>query len=283
MPSLKEIRRRIKSVENIKQITKSMEMVAAAKLQRALTKAELSLSFLTEMRKILSDLLAFERDNQHPFFLQRKPATTAIIVAGADRGLCGSYNVTLFSTLDKFLKDFPQDRVELILFGRKAVEYYKKKKWTIAKSFPDWQGKASAEINEILVREIIQDFNTGKYSHIRLVYTQYETIFSRKVLNLPWLPIEKSKKTVVKGDFIIEPNEEEVLAELLPRYCLAEIQNMLNQSFACELAARVCAMSAATKNAEKMIDTLILTRNKVRQAGITKEMVEIAIGAEAMK
>jgi F-type H+-transporting ATPase subunit gamma len=347
MPSLKEMRSRIRSVESIKQITKSMEMVAAARLQRALTKAAFSKAFLSALEKILHDLIASTDPKSHPFLTQNeivkvaeKPSLVAInleaavqddkvmqdfdlesllmrgdhsqkvkappvrsnygskncvnlssstavsriIVVGADRGLCGAYNSTLFATLDKFLKEVPKEHVELILFGKKAIDYYSKRSWPISQIIPDWGGKISKQSIKTFVEGLIADFLKGKYGSVRIVYTDYRTAMSRQVINEQFLPIEKiqyEQKSI--APYIFEPSEEEVLDEILPRYFIAKAQNMLNQSYVSELSARVFAMRAATKNADEMIEKMTRIRNKVRQAGITKEMLEIATGAEAMK
>lgn len=284
MPSLKEIRSRIRSVENIKQITKSMEMVAAARLQRALTKAELSKAFLSAMEKILQDLLSSTNPDFHPLLAQKKPSPIAIVIAGADRGLCGAYNSTLFTAADKFLKVGPKEQFELILFGKKAIDYYTRKPWVISQKIPDWGGKISMQSIKTVTEGLIADFLSGKYGAIRIIYTDYRNLVSRTIVNEQFLPIEKAAHAQGPvGDYIFEPSEEEALSDLLPRYCIAKAQNMLNQAYVSELSARVFAMRAATKNADEMIEKMTLIRNKVRQAGITKEMLEIATGAEAMK
>lgn len=284
MPSLKEIRSRIRSVENIKQITKSMEMVAAARLQRALTKASLSKTFLSALEKILHDLLAATDPKSHPFLTQKKQSPIAIIVAGADRGLCGAYNSTLFATVDKFLKEAPKEHFELILFGKKAIDYYSRRSWPVSQTIPDWGGKISKQSIKTFAEGLITDFLSGKYGSVRIVYTDYRTAMTRRVINEQFLPIEKMKDEQGSiAPYIFEPSEEEALDELLPRYCIAKAQNMLNQAYVSELSARVFAMRAATKNADEMIEKMTLIRNKVRQASITKEMLEIATGAEAMK
>lgn len=285
MASLKEIRRRIHSVENIKQITKSMEMVAAARLQKALVKADLSYRFLQYMKTILSRLLSAAPELTHPLFVTKHPAPVAVLAIGTDRGLCGSLNSTLYSTVDKFLKSHSSESIDLILFGRKAMEYYKRKHCPVTKSFEDWGGKHSVQMVKNFIEDLIEEGMAGKYSSIHLIYTEYQTVFTRQVVNVQLLPIEKPHEELkgsINADYIFEPNSEEVLDELLPRYCIAGLHNALNQTYASELAARVCAMKAAKNNADEMIGNLTLLRNKVRQAGITKEILEIASGAKAI-
>lgn len=272
----------MRSVENIQQITKSMEMVAAARLQKALVKAENSHHYLLAMRAMLSRLIPAVKGNTHPLIAEGRAGPISAVVASADRGLCGAYNSNLFSALDRFLKE--TDFVELVIFGRKGVDYYNKRQWPIVKTIFDWGGKISAYAIKAFTEELIKGYISGKYGKVRLVYAQYQGIFSRTVINKQLLPIEAPEKSQgVERDYVLEPTPEELLAEFLPRYCIAEIQSMLNQAYASELAARVCAMRAAAKNADTMIGDLTLLSNKVRQAGITNEMLEIAIGAEAMK
>lgn len=281
MASLKEIRRRIQSIDNIKQITKSMEMIAAARFQRAQLKAHQSSKYIKEMRQIVSHLIAIKAEKIYPLLMPGKGTRTAIVVAGADRGLCGAYNSNLFNALDSFLKKFQPDKVELILLGNKAIEYYSRRKWPIALSIPEWGGKIKLQAITQIANDLIDKFLAGSYAAVRLVYTQHLTIFSRKVVNIPLLPIEiPIEVEFVNRDYIFEPQIEELFDTLLPLYCSAEIHQMLSQAYASELAARVCAMRAASQNAQEIKEKLTLERNKLRQTSITKEVLEISLGAQ---
>lgn len=284
MASLKEIRRRIHSINNIEQITKSMEMIAAARFQRAQMKAYHSNRYTHEMRTIISHLIENQVERNYPLFMKGKGPRHALVIAGADRGLCGAYNSNLFNVVDLFLKKFSLNEVELILFGRKAIEHYTRKKWNIGFAMPEWGGKITFAAIQELTDSLIEKFLMGSYASIQLMYTQHQTIFSREVINAPLLPIEVSHKDQrsLKKDYIFEPTIEELLAGILREYCLAEIHNMLNQAYASELAARVCAMRAASKNAQEIKEQLTLERNKLRQTSITKEVLEISSGAESL-
>lgn len=284
MATLRDIRKRIRSVENIKQITRAMEMVAAARLRRAQAKAEQAQPYAAKMRQILENLATASGEFTHPSYQQREVKKTGLVVIAADRGLCGSYNTNIFQVTDRFLKQTGQDKVELILVGRKAVEYYRRRKWTIRQRVPEWGGKISYAQIKSLTNQLVQWFLSGELDEIWLAYTHFISIPSRKVVLEKFLNIEKPKsEQKVITDYIFEPDPTEIYAEILPRYCVTKIQTVLAEAFASELAARMISMGAATKNAEEMIENLTLVRNKVRQAAITKEMLEITSGAEALK
>lgn len=285
MPSLKELRRRIHSVENIRQITRSMEMVAAALLQKALIKAERSRIYLKKMREITADMIDVAEDKLNPFIKKGSGNLIALVIVSSDRGLCGSYNSALLSNAEKYLKDHSSEKFELILIGRKAIDHFSRKRWPIGKTLAEWGGKITEKAINEFTHALKKDFLNKRYAAVRLCYTEYETVFLRHLINIPLLPIEtiEPKKRREKPDFVLEPNSEELSQDLYTRLCDAEVYNMLDQAYASELSARVCAMRAATKNAEEMIDQLTKERNKVRQESITKEMLEISTGAEAMK
>jgi len=285
MATLRDIRKRIRSVENIKQITKAMEMVAAARLRRAQAKAEQSQPYASKMRQILENLASASTDFTHPLYEQREVKKTGVVVVAADRGLCGSYNTNLFLAADRFLRNSNPDNAELIAVGRKAVDYYKRRKWTIRHRIPEWGGKISFPQVKTLANQLVSWFLLGELDEVWLAYTHFISIPSRKVVFEKFLNIEqpKTEEKQLTLDYIFEPNPGEIYTEILPRYCVTKIQTVLNEAYASELAARMISMGAATKNAEEMIENLTLVRNKARQASITKEMLEITSGAEALK
>lgn len=277
MTTLREIRNRLKSVGNIKQITKTMEMVAAARLRKAQDKAEQLRPYTNKIHQILESLAGI--DVVHPFFIQREVKKTALVVIGADRGLCGAYNTQLLVASDKFLEKYNFENIELILFGRKAIEHYQKQPWKIGEKTAGWSAKQSYLDLKHLADKLMHGFITYDFDEIYLIYTQYITVMSRKVRLEKLLNVQKPEKTRVGIEYIFEPNPAEIYAELMPRYVATKLQSAFNEAYAAELAARVISMREATKNAEDMISSLTLTRNKVRQAGITKEMLEIIAGA----
>jgi F-type H+-transporting ATPase subunit gamma len=284
MSTLRDIRRRIQSVENIKQITKSMEMVAAARLHKAVPKREHSPLYSHKIRLILENLVDSAPDVPHPLLLSGKGQKHCLIVVAGDTGLCGPYNSNVFSAADKQLRDLNPDAVDLVLFGKKAIEHYRHRPWRIAQQIENWGGRISFRKILNFNRALIASFLKSEFHTVSCVYTHYVNTFSRTVVAETLLPIPKSERKSQKAQgYIFEPNPPELLSEVLPRYNLAKLLAILDDAYTSELAARVASMRSATKNAEDMIDSLILKRNKVRQAGITKEMLEITSSAEAMK
>ncbi|MBA2728575.1 MAG: ATP synthase F1 subunit gamma [Parachlamydiaceae bacterium] len=283
MPSLKEIRTRIRSVDNIRKITKTMEMVAAAQLRKAQNKAEQSRPYITKLKEVLDAVSPAEQT--HPLLGKRLHTNkTALIIVGSDRGLCGSYNTNIFSQADKFLKTIPHDKVELIPIGRKVIDYYQRQKWPIKHSISGWERLPYHDVR-LLAQQLIDWYTFEDFDEIYLIYTRYVNILSRKVLIEKFLPFDIPEKDVnqYQVDYIFEPDIEEIYSELLPRYCITKVQTILHEAYASELAARILSMKAATTNADEMILRLTLVRNKVRQAAITREISEITSGAENLK
>lgn len=282
MSSLRDLRRRIRSTEHIKQITKTMEMVAGARLRRAQAKAEQARPYAAKMNQMVENLAQNDDAEQHPLFAKREIKKTGVVVVAADRGLCGSYNTHIFNVTDRFLKNYTKDNVELILLGRKAVGHYRHRHWKIKHELSEWGGKITfAEIKN-LTNQLVDWFLDGELDEIWIVYTHYINVFSRNTVIEKFLNIESPKKAdnTPKLDYIYEPDAKEIFDDILPRYCISRIQTALNEAYASELAARIVSMRAATKNADEMITRLTLKRNKIRQAGITKEMIEIVSGQQ---
>lgn len=284
MATLREIRKRLHSVQNIKQITKAMEMVAAARLRRAQLKAEQARPYASKLNRILSYLSSTE--TIHPLFQKRAIKKTGVVIVASDKGLCGSYNSLIFSKADHFLKQRNPETIQLILIGRKAVDHYKKKKFPILETLTDWGEKADFSAIKNLANQLISWFIIGELDEIQLIYTHYMTILSRSVVVEKFLNIETLEAKEENRNpthYLFEPSPERIYAALIYRYCLTKIQAVLNESYASELSSRVMSMRAAHKNADEMIEKLTLTRNKARQASITKEMLEIIAGAEGLK
>lgn len=278
MSNLRDIRRRLKSTENIKKITDAMERVAAAQLRRAQLLAEQSRPYAAKMQEILENLACIP-DMSHPLFEVRQARKTGVIIIAADKGLSGSYNANLLSAADRFLKDYSPDDISLLLFGRKAVEHYQKSPWQIDFQRTSWTGKITLEEISDFTNQTVNDYISGKYDALWIIHTQYLSIASRRVCVDKFLNIDKPKQAAKKNtNYIFKPSLEEILDEILPRYCLTRVQGVLQSAYASELSARIMAMQLASKNSEKMMQTLTLIRNRVRQESITREMIEIASG-----
>ncbi len=280
MVSLRDLRRRIHSVNNIRQITKAMEMVAGARLHKAEIKNASSRLYMSKLKNMLDKLILSEEDISHPLLEEKTGKKIGLVVVGGDRGLCGSYHTQLFTKADRFLNSFENPQADLILLGSKAAGYYRRKPWNITHSLEDWGGKIPFTEVKNLADRLAHMYLSGNYSAIWVIYTHFKTVFYREIVIEKLLPIEITTPDIPSADYIIEPNRDDVLSGLLGRWNAAKLQNILDEAYASELAARVISMKTASKNAEEMIENLTLVRNRVRQENITREISEIISGAE---
>ena len=285
MASLRDIKRRIKSVESSKQITKAMEMVAAARLRRAQSRVESARPYGLKMQQMLESLAGTASSLRHPLFEERKVSSSLLVVVAADRGLCGSYNSNIMRAALQYLRESPDNSVKLGLVGKKSVDFFKKRPFPIAFRILQTGGRADMQIVRNLANDITGRYEKGEFDEVRLLYTQFVSMTRYKLTLEKFLPIEKPGDTDGGAplEYIFEPSADEIFANLVPRYCLTKILTALLESFASEFGSRMIAMSNATKNAGEMIDHLTLVRNKARQAAITSELLDIVGGAEALK
>lgn len=274
MSALKDIRRRLRSVENIKKITDAMEKIAFVQLRKAQMQAELPRPYIIKMRELVAKLQAAEA--AHPLLEKRTVQKTGVIVIASDKGLSGAYNTNIFQVADNFLKNYVPEQIELMLFGRKAYSHYKKRKWPIRSYFNNWSGKITKEEVQKFTQQLLDWFLIGDLDEIWLIYTNFISIVNKKIVVEKFMNVAESKEKRKSMNYIFEPSAEAILADLLPRFSFVHIQSALNEAYASELAARVVAMQIASKNSDDLIDRLTLVRNKVRQESITKEMLEIS-------
>ncbi len=252
MATLREIHRKLHSVVNIEKITQAMEMVAASRLRKAQARAEMSRPYTRKLKEILDKIISASTDLEHPLIAKREPGKICLIVIAGDRGLCGAYNYTVFSTAEKMLKKYKPEEVDLIPIGRKTADYFSNKRWKIRDKITDWGGKISYPQIEAFTKKLIQQFLNEEIDEVWLIYTHYISIAARKVmveklLNIENLQTEKG----VASNYIFEPDPDTIFAEILPRYCVTKVQTALHEAYASELAARIFSMRAATKNAEE--------------------------------
>lgn len=288
MATLREIRRQLESTANIRKITQAMEMVAASRLRKAQAKAEQARPYAEKLGLILENLIAANgtADFVHPLIQKREPIKKRgfIIIAG-DRGLCGSYNQSIFSTAENLLKKHQAEESELFLFGRKAIEYFSSRPWRIKQKIPDWTGKITYHQIEGFTKGMIKAYLSHQLDEVWLIYTHFINMGARKIIVEKFLNIESpeiEEKDIFRGT-IIEPSPQEIYKDILPRSLITQMQTALYESEASELAARIIAMKAATKNADERKEQLTLTRNKLRQANITRELIEIISCAESLR
>lgn len=283
MASLKDIRRKIQSVVNIQKITQAMELVAASRLRKAQAKVESARPYALKLKEILDRLISTSKELKHPLVTAREVKKTGLVVIAGDRGLCGGYNQNVFTAAEKFLQKHQSDQVEVIPVGRKPIDYFASKKWAIPYKIEDWGGKITHARIEELTNALIDLYLNGQLDEIWIIYTHFINMGLREIRVEKFLNIETAVSTPLKGTYIFEPDLPTIFAEILPLYCTMKIQTALNDAYTSELAARISSMRAATKNAEEMIEKLTLVRNKVRQSGITRELIEITAGAESLR
>lgn len=282
MPNAQDIRRRIKSVKNIEQITKAMKMVAAARLRRAQEKAAASLPYTEKVRAVLASVAEHASELSHPLLQVREVKNTGYLVLSADKGLAGAYSSNVIKEVLPHLTG--KSNSSVIAVGRKARDYFKRRGYPMDEEFTGFSEKPTLQHAIQIARSVAEGFKSGRYDEIHLVYTVFHSAISQKATSVKLLPIEDvAAGNVNQQEYIFEPSAEDVLKHLVPQYLEMTIYGALLQAAASELGARMTAMGSATDNAEELIAKLILNYNKIRQATITREISEIVGGAEALK
>jgi len=283
VPSLKALRKRIGTVRSTQQITKAMKMVAAAKLRRAQEAAERARPYTSKLAEMLGAVAAGVEPEAHPLLARRPERRIDLLVLSSDRGLCGGYNANLF----RFAEDFTRKRGEvetaLIVVGRKGLDYYRRRARRIVVNRVGILGTPVPALAAELAVEITRRFTEEETDAVYLVYTAFRSVISQVPTVVPLLPVASPTEAEPAVDYIFEPERPELLARLLPRYVEAQIIQALLEAIASEHGARMTAMDNATRNAGDMIAKLTLSMNRARQATITKELMEIVSGAEALK
>ncbi|MDR7866184.1 MAG: ATP synthase F1 subunit gamma [Sporomusaceae bacterium] len=283
MASTRDIRRRIKSVKNIQQITKAMKMVAAARLRRAQERANASRPYTDKIREILAGVASGAKDSGHPLLAVREVSRTAYLILGADKGLAGAYTSNLLREV------LPQvggrDNVHLLTVGRKVRDYFRRRGYTIDQQYTGFSERPTYDQAVKMSRDVASAYARGEYDEVYLVYTRFFSPINHKPATVKLLPVDTdtAQGEEQPREYIFEPSAEEVLGLLLPKYLETVVYGALLQSAASELGARMTAMGSATDNAQELISKLVLNYNKVRQANITREISEIVGGAEALK
>ncbi|TWH45366.1 ATP synthase F1 subunit gamma [Sporomusa sp. KB1] len=283
MASASDIRRRIKSVKNIQQITKAMKMVAAARLRRAQERAIASRPYTQKVREVLASVAANARDASHPLLEVREVRKIGYLVLSADKGLAGAYSSNLIKEVLPQVRG--KDNARLVTVGRKARDYFKRRGYTIDGEYTGFSERPSYQDAAALAQFMADKFATGEYDEIYLSYTHFYSPINQQPTTIKLLPVAEigEGEEMPQTEYIFEPSANEVLSLLLPRYLETVIYGALLQAAASELGSRMTAMGSATDNAQELISKLTLNYNKVRQATITREISEIVGGAEALK
>jgi len=284
MATARDIRRRIRAVKNIEKITAAMKMVAAARLKKAQNRAEAARPYAEKMRHVMANLASSAGDIEHALLAQRQENKVAFVVIGAERGLAGSYNVNVMNTALRAIGDREPDDVKMVLMGRKAVGFFRRKPYEIVARLESPGGEVVFGDVRKVTTQVRSMFERAEVDAVYLVYARFITAMRQEPAVVKLLPMAKpTSGETAPSEFVFEPDARELLGVLLPRYIDTQVYQSLVEAQASEHGARMTAMSAATKNAGEMIENLTLVYNKARQAAITKEITEIVSGAEAQK
>jgi len=282
MASLKAIRKRIVSVRNTQQITKAMKMVAAAKLRRAQEAVVQSRAYAEKLSGVVAGLASESSLREHPLVRERNPqGRVMLIVLTSDRGLCGGFNTNLLRQAEKFLK-IPERSTVLGLVGRKGHDFYKRRPIEIVEHVTT-TGTAPIELAREVVARVVARFMNEEVDAIYFLFSRFRSAISQVPTVERLLPIEAPAANDEPREYVFEPTREEVIEDILPRYVEVKVFQAVLESIASEHGARMTAMESASKNASEMIERLTLEMNRARQATITKELMEIVGGAEALK
>ena len=295
MPNLLDIRRRIKSVKNTQQITKAMKMVSAAKLRRAQDRVVTARPFANKMSEVLGELAKrTDEDFHHPLLDLRGDERYLLVLITADKGLCGAFNTNLTKAAQAFIRENSDKSIEIMAIGRKGRDFFRNRHVTIAGEYIGLTGKGRVEFSEALevARDIIKTYteDTG-IDKVFLIYNEFKSVLSQRVVLEQLLPVSRAKEEAPEAksqqpvnlvDYIYEQPPEEMFSRLLPRLIETQIFRALLESVASEHGARMTAMDSASKNASELIESLTLNMNRVRQAAITNEIIEVVSGAAAL-
>jgi len=288
MASLLDMRRRIKSVKNTQQITKAMKMVAAAKLKRAQDRVTAARPFAVKMTGVLGNLSSRVGDEfSSPLLQERGDEKYLIVVVSADKGLCGGFNANLIKAVQAFLRENEGKTTEMMPVGRKARDFFKRRNVTFVEEYIGLTGSGtvkheeSVEIAQNVIKTFTEDETIDK---VFLVFTEFKTVLSQKPVVEQLLPIPKieaDEEADAQSEYIYEQTPAEIFGKLLPKQVETQIYRAMLESVASEQGSRMTAMDSASKNAGELIDTLTLNMNRIRQAAITKEIIEVVSGAAA--
>ena len=293
MPSLIDLRRRIRAVKSTQQITKAMKMIAASRLKRAQDRVIAARPFAQRMLKVLNGLVSRVDQDAHPLLRMPRQGSgrPLLIVITADRGLCGSFNSNVIKAAGQFiLNEAPGRDIALGLIGRKGRDFFPRRGFDVRyETVGIFQKMTFADAIDI-ADAAIEDFTSGAASSVYLVYNEFKSVMSQRIVVERLLPIPRLEGDAARQegegagptvDYLYEPAPEEIFRDLLPRHVQIQVYRALLESNAAFFAAQMTAMDAATRNSTEMIDNLTLYMNKVRQAAITREIIEVVSGAAA--
>ncbi len=292
MANVQDFRTRIRSVKSTQQITRAMKLVAASKLRRAQERVIAARPYANRMLEVLSSLAARANPETHPLLAMRPEERVVVVVITADKGLCGSFNTNIVNAARKFLDEQKAEDVQVDVVGRKGRDWFRRRTYTTRRIITDLFKNLSIRNAREIAGDLSDGFTEAGCDAVYLVYNEFKSAIQQRVVVRPLLPIPRASLTaaatgdgpiIPPEDYIYEPGAGELFAALLPKYVEIQVYHALLESSAAEHGARMSAMDNATRNAGEMIDSLTLQMNKIRQSAITKEILEVVSGAEALR
>jgi F-type H+-transporting ATPase subunit gamma len=287
MATLRDIQRRIRSVQSTQKITQAMKLVAAAKLRRAQERILAARPYANKMSELLGNLVSGGDDTTHPLLEQREGPRRQIVVITADRGLAGAFNATILRRAVELIRESSAADLTLVVVGRKARDFFRRRPHTIKRDMIGFWDRLAYSHAAELADAFMRQYLDNEIDEVFLLYNEFRSVAFQRPVRQQLLPIPRA--AVAEGeaaapvDYIYEPGPAAILGDLLPRHVRMQVYRALMESLAGEYGARMTAMEAATKNAKEMIDVLTIQYNKARQEKITKELLDIVGGAEALK
>jgi F-type H+-transporting ATPase subunit gamma len=294
MPSLKNIRTQIASKKSTQKITRAMKLVAASRLRRAQDAIVAARPYANALGEAIAEVALRAGAESHPLLDRRSPERITLVLLTSDRGLAGGFNANVFRVTQRFINERkqatpPAREIVLEIVGKKGRDYYRRRRQTITRETPAPTAETASQIAREMAQIVSHEFHESRTDAVFLVYNEFKSAVQQRVVVEPLLPVSSDlaggEKAVAAGalDFLYEPSKAKLLDALLPLYLESQIYRGLLESIASELGARMTAMDSATNNAKEMIANLTLQYNRARQAAITKELMEIVSGAEALK
>jgi F-type H+-transporting ATPase subunit gamma len=283
MANVRDIRRRIRSAKSIQQITRAMKFVSAARLRKAQDRVIAARPYAQQMVSVLNSLAARVRHRRHPLLARRGDEKILLVVITADRGLCGGYNTNILRRAAEFMLGHQGKSVQLTVLGKRGRDFFRRRTYAVRHEAVSVLEKPNLETAAAIARDVIEEFQEGVHDQVWLLYNEFKSVVQQRVVVEPLLPIQPLEHTGEDThlEYLYDVPPDRILKNLQPRYVEAQILRALLEAAASEHGARMTAMDAATKNASEMIDNLTLFANKVRQAAITKELIEVVSGAVA--
>jgi F-type H+-transporting ATPase subunit gamma len=291
MATLRDIRKRLKAIESTKKITSAMKMVAAAKMRKVQDRMLNFRPYASRMGTVLTDLAKVAEREIHPLLALRMRKNVEVIVITSDKGLCGAFNTNILKAGNNYINGLKTENVgfSLSVVGRKARDFFKRRNIPMRNAWTGLSGRISYENAQEIAGNLIEGYTSEAFDEVVVIYNEFKSMISQKVTIMKLLPVgvmegeEGKEESSMKADYLYEPSRAAIFERLLPKYIEIQVYRALLESSAAEEAARMAAMENATKSCSELITKITLLANKVRQAAITGELMDIVGGVEALK